>query len=169
MARRIANPELSLNVPHLVDLEVVQALRRYVREREIDASDARLMLSELRALDLQRHAAKNRLVDPNLAVEIGQLAAVDAEIGQPVGPLLVPVDRIGQLLLVPQSADEHFAAELADKIGNRAAKLPRILGIFVGIQDHHAFVDVLGQVISPRSFAICHLSLVICTALQGNK
>jgi predicted nucleic acid-binding protein len=42
-------------VPHLVDLEVVQALRRYVREREIDASDARLMLGELRALDLQRH------------------------------------------------------------------------------------------------------------------
>ena len=56
VARRIADPELSLHVPHLVDLEVVQALRRYVREREIDASDARLMLGELRALDLQRHA-----------------------------------------------------------------------------------------------------------------
>ena len=56
VARRIADPELSLHVPHLVDLEVVQALRRYVREREIDASDAKLMLGELRALDLQRHA-----------------------------------------------------------------------------------------------------------------
>ena len=56
VARRIADPELSLHVPHLVDLEVVQALRRYVREGEIDASDAGLMLGELRALDLQRHA-----------------------------------------------------------------------------------------------------------------
>jgi predicted nucleic acid-binding protein len=43
-------------VPHLADIEVVQALRRYVREGEIEAERAAVALDDLRALDLQRHA-----------------------------------------------------------------------------------------------------------------
>ncbi len=46
----------SLHVPHLADLEVAQALRRYVRERDLDAGAAAAALDDLRALDLQRHA-----------------------------------------------------------------------------------------------------------------
>jgi predicted nucleic acid-binding protein len=56
VADRIADPAEGLHVPHLVDLEVVQALRRYVREGEIDADVAEAALADLRALDLQRHA-----------------------------------------------------------------------------------------------------------------
>jgi predicted nucleic acid-binding protein len=56
VADRIADPAESLHVPHLVDIEVVQALRRYVREGEIEADAAELALDDLRALDLQRHA-----------------------------------------------------------------------------------------------------------------
>ena len=56
VAARIADPAEGLHVPHLADIEVVQALRRYVRERDIDAEDAAVALDDLRALDLQRHA-----------------------------------------------------------------------------------------------------------------
>jgi predicted nucleic acid-binding protein len=56
VAGRIADPGEGLHVPHLADIEVVQALRRYVREGEIDADGAETALDDLRALDLQRHA-----------------------------------------------------------------------------------------------------------------
>ena len=41
VAGRIADPAEGLHVPHLADIEVVQALRRYVREGEIDADAGR--------------------------------------------------------------------------------------------------------------------------------
>ena len=53
---RIADPALGLHVPHLADLEVAQVLRRYVRQRELDAAAAASALDDLHALDLQRHA-----------------------------------------------------------------------------------------------------------------
>ena len=56
VAGRIADPAEDLHVPHLADIEVVQALRRYVREGEIDTDAAEVALDDLRALDLQRHA-----------------------------------------------------------------------------------------------------------------
>ena len=56
IATRIADPVESLHVPHLADVEVVQALRRYVREGEIEADAAEVALTDLRDLDLQRHA-----------------------------------------------------------------------------------------------------------------
>jgi predicted nucleic acid-binding protein len=56
VAARIANPAEGLHVPHLADIEVAQALRRYVRDGEIDAARAAVALDDLRALDLQRHA-----------------------------------------------------------------------------------------------------------------
>jgi predicted nucleic acid-binding protein len=56
IASRIADPTLGLHAPHLADVEVAQALRRYVREGELDAGSAVSALAELRALDLERHA-----------------------------------------------------------------------------------------------------------------
>lgn len=53
---RIADPALGLHVPHLIDVEVAQALRRYVREGELDCGAAVAALEDLRALDLERHA-----------------------------------------------------------------------------------------------------------------
>ena len=52
---RIADPMLGLHVPHLADVEVVQALRRYARDGELDAAAAAVALEGLHALDLQRH------------------------------------------------------------------------------------------------------------------
>jgi predicted nucleic acid-binding protein len=56
VASRIADPALGLHAPHLADIEVVQALRRYVNEGELDPSAAREAIEDLRELDLQRHA-----------------------------------------------------------------------------------------------------------------
>ena len=56
VAGRIADPAEGLHVPHLADIEVVQALRRFVRDGEIDADAAAVALDDFRALDLQRHA-----------------------------------------------------------------------------------------------------------------
>lgn len=56
IADRIADPALGLHVPHLVDVEVAQALRRLVEYGELDQDDARVALEDLRALDLERHA-----------------------------------------------------------------------------------------------------------------
>ena len=56
IAARIADPRLGLHVPHLVDVEVAQALRRYVREGELETASARAALDDLRSLDLERHS-----------------------------------------------------------------------------------------------------------------
>ena len=56
VATRIADATIGLHVPHLADVEVTQALRRYVRDRDLDVAAAEAALDALRALDLQRHA-----------------------------------------------------------------------------------------------------------------
>ena len=56
VARRIADPSMGIHVPHLADVEVAQALRRYARQGALDATEAAEALANLRDLDLQRHA-----------------------------------------------------------------------------------------------------------------
>lgn len=55
VAMRLRNPAAALHVPHLADIEVTQALRRYVRQGELTARDAMAALDDMRALDLRRH------------------------------------------------------------------------------------------------------------------
>jgi len=55
IAARISEPSLGLHVPHLADVEVAQALRRYVREGELDPDVAAAALEDLSSLDLERH------------------------------------------------------------------------------------------------------------------
>jgi predicted nucleic acid-binding protein len=56
IAARIADPAMSLHAPHLADVEVAQAFRRYAREGELDAASAAEALDDLRALDVERHS-----------------------------------------------------------------------------------------------------------------
>jgi len=56
IADRIADPALGLHVPHLVDVEVAQALRRFVQCGELEPDVARIALEDLSSLDLERHA-----------------------------------------------------------------------------------------------------------------
>lgn len=55
IAARVADPTLSLHVPHLADIEVAQTLRRYVMHGELDTRTAVAAFADLRDLDLERH------------------------------------------------------------------------------------------------------------------
>jgi predicted nucleic acid-binding protein len=55
VAERIADPGVGLHAPHLVDVEVAQALRRYVMGGEVDEDSAADALEDLRSLDMERH------------------------------------------------------------------------------------------------------------------
>lgn len=56
MADLILRPNQVLHAPHLLDVEVVQVLRRFERLGTIDADRAEEALADLRALRLVRHA-----------------------------------------------------------------------------------------------------------------
>ena len=55
VAALVSDPATDLAAPHLVDVEVAQALRRYVRDRTLTARGAAAALDDLRALDIERH------------------------------------------------------------------------------------------------------------------
>lgn len=55
VARRIADPDLTLHAPQLLDLEVVSVLRRYVLRKAISQERADLALEQLVLLDLSRY------------------------------------------------------------------------------------------------------------------
>jgi predicted nucleic acid-binding protein len=52
---RILRPGETLHVPHLLDVEVLQVLRRYVQTEEITEQRARQALEDLRDLPLTRY------------------------------------------------------------------------------------------------------------------
>ena len=103
VAVRIADPEGSLHAPHLADVEVAQALRRYVRECEIDAGSAASALEDLRALDVQRHSHEP-LLDRVWALR-DNLTAYDAvyvALAEALGTTLLTCD--GRLARAPGMA-----------------------------------------------------------------
>lgn len=55
VSERIASPNESLHTPHLLDLEVLQVLRRYGASGALSADRAQLALEDLAALDLERY------------------------------------------------------------------------------------------------------------------
>lgn len=61
VAARVSDPEVALHAPHLIDLEVAQVLRRFVRDGDLDRTGAEVMLAALRELDLERHGHEPRL------------------------------------------------------------------------------------------------------------
>jgi predicted nucleic acid-binding protein len=52
---RIAPPSETLHAPHLIDLEVLQVLRRYCSSGVLEPERAKLALEDFRALDLERY------------------------------------------------------------------------------------------------------------------
>jgi predicted nucleic acid-binding protein len=51
----------ALHVPHLLDVEVLSVLRRFVREDVIEEEEAEQAVQDLLALDLQRHSHEGLL------------------------------------------------------------------------------------------------------------
>jgi predicted nucleic acid-binding protein len=56
VAARLLDAKETVQVPHLLDVEVAQALRRYVLARALSPAEGAQALHELAALPLQRHA-----------------------------------------------------------------------------------------------------------------
>jgi predicted nucleic acid-binding protein len=52
---RLFEAGLTLNVPHLVDVEMAQVMRRHAAAGGIDAARGRELLSDLASLPMQRH------------------------------------------------------------------------------------------------------------------
>lgn len=109
VAARIADPAEGLHTPHLADLELVQALRRYVREGLVDEDAAAVALDDFRALDLQRHAHEPLLervweMRENLtaydAVYVALAEVLDAPLLTCDGPLSRAPDVAGRAVLV---------------------------------------------------------------------
>ena len=55
IAREIINRETALHAPHLIDLEIVQVLRRYVFAGEIPEDRAITAMNHWRSLDVTRY------------------------------------------------------------------------------------------------------------------
>jgi predicted nucleic acid-binding protein len=53
---RLSDHNVSIHVPHLLDLEVAQVLRKYCTLKALTPARAQLALSDLRALELVRYA-----------------------------------------------------------------------------------------------------------------
>jgi predicted nucleic acid-binding protein len=56
LADRLRDPDQALHVPHLIDLEVAQVLRRYQATGEMSPQHAREALLAFGQMPLQRHA-----------------------------------------------------------------------------------------------------------------
>ena len=55
VGERIADPTVSLHAPQLLDLEVLQVLRRYVLSGQLTAERAEEAVQDFVALDIARH------------------------------------------------------------------------------------------------------------------
>jgi predicted nucleic acid-binding protein len=94
VAERVANPATDLHAPHLLDVEVAQVLRRYVRSRHLTPREAVAALDDLRALDVERHGHED-LLDRVWALR-DNLTAYDAvyvALAEALGTTLLTCDR----------------------------------------------------------------------------
>lgn len=76
LAQRLRSPEIQLHAPHLVDVEVAQAIRRYVLSGQLSEERGRVALQGLADLDLERHP--HRLFLPRIWALRENLTAYDA-------------------------------------------------------------------------------------------
>ena len=86
---RLFGSDDELHAPHLVDVEVVQALRRLVRLREVAAGRADDAIADLCDLDLHRHAHVDLLsrawkLRDNISAYDAMYVALAEAIGAPV-------------------------------------------------------------------------------------
>lgn len=56
IASRVFRRENSLHAPHLIDVEVAQVLRRYVRNGDVSATDGQMLLQLFAAFPVRRHS-----------------------------------------------------------------------------------------------------------------
>jgi predicted nucleic acid-binding protein len=82
-----------LHAPHLVDVEVTQALRRLVRSREVSPDRAAEAIADLVQVDLHRHAHSDLLTRAwKLRDNITAYDAVSVALAEALGATVVTCD-----------------------------------------------------------------------------
>ena len=103
VAKRMADPAIGVHVPHLVDVEVVQALRRLASLGELTAVEAQTAIDDLRSLDLQRHAHEPLLSRVwELRQDLSAYDAVYVALAEVLDTTVVTCD--GRLARAPRAA-----------------------------------------------------------------
>lgn len=74
--RRLFDPSETLHVPHVLDLEIAQVLRRYVAAGDMDAQRGRDVLADLADFPLRRYP--HDVLLPRIWQLRGNLSAYDA-------------------------------------------------------------------------------------------
>src|SRR5690242_13244588 len=98
----ISDPATGVHVPHLLDVEVVSALRRLSKDRVIDDDQADATIQDLLDLDLQRHSHEALLERAwTLRKNLTTYDAVYVALAEALNAALVTCD--GRLAKVPGS------------------------------------------------------------------
>ncbi|MFM8535376.1 MAG: type II toxin-antitoxin system VapC family toxin [Acidimicrobiia bacterium] len=89
----ISDSNMGLHVPHLLDVEVLSVLRRFVREDVVEERDAQAAIEDLFALDLQRHSHEG-LAERALALRknVTTYDAMYVSLAEALGATLVTCD-----------------------------------------------------------------------------
>jgi predicted nucleic acid-binding protein len=93
VAREIGSPGVSVHAPQLLDIEVAQTLRRYVRTRVIDPGRGETAVDHFRQLDVARYNHEDLL--PRIWALRENLTAYDAAyvaLAEALGATLLTLD-----------------------------------------------------------------------------
>lgn len=94
IAERLADDREAVCVPHLIDIEIVQILRRYVLRGVLSSDRATLALSHWRDLDVERYPHEPFLEQVwALRANVSAYDAVYVALAQALSTVLVTGDR----------------------------------------------------------------------------
>ena len=94
IGRRLAADDEIVHVPHLVDVEVANVLRRYVLRGELDERRAALALEHWRSFDVERYPHEPFLPRVwRLRNNVSPYDAVYVALAEALGAVLVTSDR----------------------------------------------------------------------------
>jgi predicted nucleic acid-binding protein len=94
VAMLIEDAALGLHAPHLLDVEVVSVLRRFVRDGSLDEEEAQAAIGDLLALDLERHSHEALLERAwDLRANVTTYDAVYVALAEALDATLLTCDR----------------------------------------------------------------------------